>query len=94
MLRLVLIADDLTGAADSGVQFVKKGFTTALLLGGGWPIDAEVLVVDTDSRGDPPEIARAKVHAAASSLPTVEFTYKKMDSTLRGNPGAELCAIM
>jgi uncharacterized protein YgbK (DUF1537 family) len=93
-LRLVLIADDLTGAADSGVQFVKRGFSTALAFGDASPAGAEVLIVDTESRGDAEEVARAKVHAIASSLPPAECIYKKMDSTLRGNVGAELAAIM
>lgn len=94
MAQLALIADDLTGAADSGVQFAKRGFSTVLLLDPRSVSDAEVVIVDTESRADPPEIARAKVHAVASSLPPVELIYKKIDSTLRGNVGAELEAIM
>jgi len=92
--RLALIADDLTGAADSGVQFAKRGFSTALLLNGESVSGTEILVVDTESRTDPPEIARAKVYAAVSTLPPVKLIYKKIDSTLRGNLGAELEAIM
>jgi len=94
MAKLALIADDLTGAADSGVQFAKRGFSTVLLVDRGSVGEAEVVIVDTESRADPPEIARAKVHAAASSLPPVELIYKKIDSTLRGNVGGELEAIM
>jgi len=94
MARLALIADDLTGAADSGVQFAQRGLSTVLVLECGLVSDAEVVIVDTESRAVPPEIARAKVHAAVSSLPTVEYIYKKIDSTLRGNPGIELEATM
>jgi len=94
MARLALIADDLTGAADSGVQFSQRGFCTELLLDRGSVSDAEVVIVDTESRAAPPDIARAKVHAAAASLPPVQYLYKKIDSTLRGNLGAELEATM
>jgi uncharacterized protein YgbK (DUF1537 family) len=93
-LRLVLIADDLTGAADSGVQFVKRGLSAELALADTPSTDTEVLLIDTESRNDTPEVARAKVQAIAYSLPPVEFIYKKMDSTLRGNVGSELAAIM
>ena len=94
MAKLALIADDLTGAADGGVQFAKRGFSTVMLVDHGSVSDAEVVIVDTESRADPPETARAKVHAAASSLPPVELIYKKIDSMLRGNVGTELEAIM
>lgn len=94
MAKLALIADDLTGAADSGVQFAKRGFSTVLLVDREPVGDAEVVIVDTETRADPPQIARAKVHDAASSLPSVELIYKKIDSTLRGNVGVELEAIM
>ncbi|MEA3346424.1 MAG: four-carbon acid sugar kinase family protein, partial [Chloroflexota bacterium] len=94
MVKFALIADDLTGAADSGVQFAKRGLSTALLMDSGSISDAEVVIVDTESRADLPKIARAKVHTAISALPPVEFIYKKIDSTLRGNIGTELEAIM
>ena len=98
MVRLALIADDLTGAADSGVQFAKRGISAILLVdaeaGGNTACRVEALIVNTDSRADPHAIARAKLLAIASSLPSVEFIYKKIDSTLRGNVGVELDAIM
>jgi uncharacterized protein YgbK (DUF1537 family) len=94
MVELALIADDLTGAADSGVQFVKRGRRTALLLEQGLVGDAEVVVVDTESRADTAGVARDKVHSVASSLRHARFIYKKIDSTLRGNLGAELEAVM
>jgi len=94
MTKLVLIADDLTGAADSGIQFAKRGLSTMLLIDYREHINAEVLILDTESRGLSPSDAYANVHSMASALPPVEFIYKKVDSTLRGNIGAELEAIM
>ena len=95
-----MIADDLTGASDTGVQFRKWGLSVEVLIG----VDAlrnasrraEIIVVDTESRTDPPETAYAKVREAADMLVSlgVEQIYKKVDSTLRGNIGAELDAVM
>ena len=94
MAKLVLIADDLTGAADSGIQFAKRGLSTVLLLEPGTHSDAEVIVLDTESRADSPTVARAKLRSMTLSISYTDFIYKKIDSTLRGNIGIELEAIM
>lgn len=99
-MKLGVIADDLTGAADTGVQFRKWGFSVGVQIGldalGSGPQRAEIIVVDTESRFDPPEEAYAKVREAAENLVSagVDRIYKKVDSTLRGNLGAELDAAM
>ncbi|MBB6284664.1 four-carbon acid sugar kinase family protein [Geobacillus subterraneus] len=98
MDKLTIIADDLTGASDSGVQFARKGLTTQVLfdrteLSRGR--EAEVVVVDTDSRALPAPDAYQKVRGIAQTLGEMGYThvYKKIDSTLRGNIGAEIDAI-
>ena len=104
MPKLVIIADDLTGANDAGVQFAKYGMKVQVMLGdtlGSSEEDAvEVLVRDTDSRAVPPELAFARVQAASRLVRQTAGTgvlpviFKKVDSTLRGNLGPEIDAAM
>jgi uncharacterized protein YgbK (DUF1537 family) len=99
-IRLGVIADDLTGANDTGVQFARKGARTIVPL--EWhdlaslERGADVLVLCTDSRALPKEVAaqRARVAAQALRKARAETIYKKIDSTFRGNIGAELEAIL
>ncbi|TVY10863.1 hypothetical protein FPZ49_06685 [Paenibacillus cremeus] len=100
MQRLAIIADDLTGASDSGVQFARKGLRTQVVF--DWKaLDAEsagwdTIVVDTDSRSVPGEAAYGSVRSAAETLKQQKYDwiYKKLDSTLRGNLGQEIDAVM
>jgi len=95
-----VIADDFTGACDVGVQFEKYGMETAVLTDTGKLEDLEgkfdILVIDTESRNVSPEIAYRKVRDTLKTLEKigVELLYKKIDSTLRGNIGAELNAVI
>ncbi len=92
MVRLAIIADDLTGAMDTGLQCSKHGLEAVVSWGGRAVPDVEVLVLDTDSRAAPTSEAvrrlRRAAHAAADRL-----LYKKVDSTMRGNIGYELRAL-
>ena len=91
-MRIAVIADDLTGALDTGVQFTQWGYTTQLV---DSPEDAtaEVIIINTDTRNKPQEEAYKKTYAVAEKL-DVDLVYKKTDSTLRGNPGPEIQAIL
>ncbi|MCA0756293.1 four-carbon acid sugar kinase family protein [Paenibacillus sp. N4] len=99
MRQIAIIADDLTGASDSGVQFARKGFGTQVI----FHIDhfsegiehLEVIVLDTDSRSIAANAAYERAAEAAARARKLDFQhiYKKMDSTLRGNLGAELDAV-
>lgn len=96
---MVVIADDLTGANDTGVQFARQGLATEVLLEGtalNPASDAAVTVVDTNSRAIPAEEAYKKVQTIAAQAQQGGFRhyYKKLDSTLRGNVGIELKAIL
>lgn len=106
--RALLIADDLTGALDTGHSFAGRGRSVTAILAdadGGDPIDgcdpidlsdppdADVLVVDTDSRAVPPAVAARRVRRAMERY-TATVTYKKIDSTLRGNVAAEVDAAL
>jgi uncharacterized protein YgbK (DUF1537 family) len=99
----LLIADDLTGGADAGAQFTKRGLRTLLISVRDNPridfseyINREVLVVNTDSRGLSPEKAFSLVSSLIKGYNKELFpvVYKKIDSTLRGNIGYEIDAIL
>ena len=94
MFTFAIIADDLTGSLDTGLQFRKKGFTTLVPLQAKI-IDqpAEVLVINTNSRNLSGKIAYQKVYRVAQGL-KAKFLYKKIDSTMRGNVGREALAIL
>ena len=91
--RFGIIADDLTGAMDTGVGFAKIGLDTIVSFGDRIRQPATVVVVSTDSRADDPETAYRKTRREASKFPGL-YVYKKIDSTLRGNIGTELRALM
>lgn len=98
-MKIIVIADDFTGANDTGVQLAKKGARTEVML---TPLQkpsrrADVLVINTESRAQTPQQAADAVRAAldpwCSSHPQ-PLIYKKIDSTFRGNVGAEVEAAM
>jgi uncharacterized protein YgbK (DUF1537 family) len=100
MMKLCVIADDLTGANDTGIQFAKHGLSTIVVLGTDM-LDrtadrADVIVVNTDTRWRSAATAYKRVRHVTEMLDSVgvSWVYKKMDSTLRGNIGAELDAVM
>src|SRR4030042_2078172 len=101
--RCFLIADDLTGGADAGAQFAKRALNTLLVLyNENERINfskytcQDVLVVNTDSRGLSPEKASSLLSNLFRNYKKEIFPiiYKKIDSTLRGNIGYEIDAIL
>lgn len=98
--RFGVIADDFTGANDTGAQFEKYGLTTIVLTDPakiqGITLKPQVLVIDTESRADSQKLASKKSREAALALKlaNVKLMYKKIDSTLRGNIGIEIDVIM
>ena len=91
--RLGIVADDLTGAMDSSGHFAAMGLSTEVVLDPRYAPDSDVVVITTNSRADPPDVAREAVRRAVRRLPG-RTVYKKIDSTLRGNIGVELRAAM
>jgi uncharacterized protein YgbK (DUF1537 family) len=92
MTDWLIIADDLTGAADCGSAFVRHGLDAVVSWGDIDP-DASILAVDADSRHLPAGAAAAcQVAALAAHWRPGMRLYKKIDSTLRGQPAAELAA--
>jgi uncharacterized protein YgbK (DUF1537 family) len=95
-LRWAMLADDVTGGCDAGVQFSLRGAATQVYLElPQQPVTAQVSVLVTHSRGDAAEVASRKVRQACDWIASLgaKLCYKKIDSTLQGNVGAELEAI-
>ena len=105
MVELMIIADDFTGALDSGVHFAERGIRTRVIVSmeddRSWEEglrsgETTVLVVDAETRHATPEQAGRKVHAVVSDCKKagIPYIYKKTDSALRGNIGSELEAAL
>lgn len=96
--QVLVIADDLSGGADSGVQFARPGRPSLLLLNPDYRLDDakqySARVLDTESRSLAAADAAAHVTRCCPPEPDAQYIYKKIDSTLRGNIGAELEALM
>lgn len=100
--QLAVVADDLTGAGDTGGAFARHGLATVVSLGYGRTPPCDVLVVTTESRDLDAETAAHRAGRAAEDLlaqaaedmDLPAWLYKKVDSTLRGHPAAELHAFM
>ncbi|MDP9350466.1 MAG: hypothetical protein M3P51_02835 [Chloroflexota bacterium] len=99
MERIAVIADDLTGASDTGVQLARRGADVRVRLslsGRGATLPPNIVVLDTDTRAVLAAAAYETVSEATRTLRAEGYTrlYKKLDSTLRGNVGAELDAVL
>jgi uncharacterized protein YgbK (DUF1537 family) len=95
---LALLADDLTGALDSGAGFARTGLRTVLPFSGD-PRDAagaDVVLLSTETRDASAEEAYRAARAAAERVRQagIKRVYKKIDSVLRGQPGPELAAVL
>lgn len=99
MILLLIIADDFTGALDTGVQFAAHGIRTRVVVDADVDFtsqEVKVLVVDTETRHLPAAEAYdvvAKLTRRAKCA-GISYIYKKTDSALRGNIGAELAAVL
>ena len=101
MVKLLMIADDFTGALDTGVQFAVRGARTCVATDPAYDFsqakaEVQVLVLDAETRHLRPEEAYRVVFRAVGDALRAGFTYvyKKTDSALRGNVGAELAAVL
>ena len=96
MNRYLIIADDFTGANDTGVQLTKRGIETHVVLDGkNINNDSISYVLDTESRGLSEEKAYESLKEHVDGIFDHEFdlVYKKIDSTIRGNITSELKAV-
>jgi uncharacterized protein YgbK (DUF1537 family) len=99
--RVLIVADDLTGAMDSAGPFATRGVETWVV---AVPMrcdpaslnSARVVSVNTDTRHLPGPQAVARVNEIVRHLGAGGFdiVVKKIDSTLRGNVVAESLALL
>ncbi|MET4702840.1 four-carbon acid sugar kinase family protein [Frigoribacterium sp. UYMn621] len=95
LLSAGIVADDLTGAGDSAVQFASLGWQTRLTLGEPVAITAtpgSVLAVVTDSRSLPTDAARIRTTDAVMALmgAGIDRLFVKIDSTMRGSVDSQV----
>jgi len=95
MNKMAIIADDLSGANDAGSQALLSGYSccslnykSKLKIPGG----IEIPIINSSSRMLPKIKAYIRTKSIAGALFSYELLYKKTDSTLRGNIGAEIDA--
>ncbi|MGC4033173.1 MAG: four-carbon acid sugar kinase family protein [Tepidisphaeraceae bacterium] len=96
MPRLLVIADDLTGAAEIGGLATRFGLSTQLLrTAAPPPTSCDCVVYDTDSRLLPANKAAEKTaaFALAAKAGAFDLVFKKTDSVLRGEPFVEIAAV-
>lgn len=102
MSRIIMVADDLTGANANGSLLANKGFSAATCLNESlWDAqyfsDFDAVTLNTDSRLIPEKMAWQKVYEGFRLLLTdssPKVLAKRIDSTLRGNLGAEIDAAL
>ncbi|RKL63833.1 four-carbon acid sugar kinase family protein [Thermoanaerobacteraceae bacterium SP2] len=100
MEKLCIIADDLTGATDTGVQFSKFGISTAVVFNyltiKDLTFDFDIVSINAGTRNINREVAYSRVKDIVRTLRDMNFKlyYKKIDSTLRGQPDVEIEAMM
>ncbi len=96
-MKLLILADDFTGAMDTGVQLSKKHIKT--LVSPGIPTDfhlsedCQVFVINTGLRHASMDYAYKTMETLLHTWVRPDTTvYIKTDSALRGNVAAYLCA--
>lgn len=101
MITLLIIADDFTGALDTGVQFASSGAVVRVVTDIRYDYkqaddSVQVLVMDAETRHLESWEAYEVVWEITKRAMTcgIPYIYKKTDSALRGNIGSELTALL
>lgn len=104
MERILVVADDFTGANDVGAMFARRGCLAEVMLSDAMhPLSSQSSpavqpprIINTDSRAVVSGIAAERVMAALQRQQSwqPDWVFKKIDSTLRGNIGAEVAAAL
>lgn len=96
-MEILVVADDFTGANDTGVQFFHRGLAVDIVFNSEEiaTSNADVVVINTNSRSFLIENAQEEISQVFNNIKERELQiYKKVDSTLRGNIGGELEACL
>lgn len=100
MKNLCIIADDLTGSTDTGVQFSKCGHRTFVVFDHKFLKDInrnyQIISINSESRNmnDKDAYERVKEITRITKNEGYNSFYKKIDSTMRGHPGIEIEAML
>ena len=97
MSRLVIVADDLTGALDSAARFVPAYGPIGVFWSPGGVTDRpafDVGALDAGTRDLEPDIALRAIAQFAPLLKHGGIAFKKIDSLLRGHVRLELLACL
>jgi uncharacterized protein YgbK (DUF1537 family) len=96
--RWLIVADDLTGAADSAIAFAKRRLPACVAWGeprAGERADPVAFAFDADTRRlEPSAAARRHQDVLRRLLDPHARVFKKIDSTLRGHPAEEIGAML
>jgi len=102
-MKILLIADDLTGALDSSAAFAARGLRVVCALAPGFVQgavrqDPDVLAVTTNSRETNEDQAAARVVQVLEALGSTPewrgaILFKKIDSRLKGHVSAEVAQL-
>jgi uncharacterized protein YgbK (DUF1537 family) len=96
--RVLLLADDLTGACDSSLAFVKAGLSVSVSLSAAqWAqskTTPDVLALTTETRNlSACEAEQRLLQLGILAEFHSSLLFKKVDSAGRGNPGLEILAV-
>jgi uncharacterized protein YgbK (DUF1537 family) len=93
---IAVLADDLSGAAEIAAVGWRLGLKAQVSTAFSSSAEADLLVVDTDTRSATRTAAQARIEDLTRSLrsPAVQWIYKKVDSVLRGHVATELEVMM
>lgn len=91
MPRVLVLGDDLTGSNATGALFARFGMRTVSVSAPlrEAPPEVDALVVNLGTRHATPERAREVLRAVLDAVPAARLLVKRVDTTLRGNVGAE-----
>ncbi|MCG5051794.1 MAG: hypothetical protein KA712_02435 [Myxococcales bacterium] len=97
--RVGIVADDLTGAIDAASAFMARHYRARILRLGvrpSEPVRVPVAAFDTDSRACDSVEAWGRLQEATShpAIRKADVLFKKIDSTLRGQPARETADVL
>jgi uncharacterized protein YgbK (DUF1537 family) len=98
MRKILILADDLSGAADCANACMSSGLSALVSFNEvEHHFETEVLSIDCDTRHLSPTEAAARITRVMQSShlrPSDRILFKKIDSTLRGNIASELQTLL
>lgn len=94
-----VVADDTTGANDIGIMFSNNQYSAKIATFRediNLEVDSNVIIIDTDSRLDSPDVSYEKVYKATKTLQNMgcSLYFNKTCSVFRGNIGKEFDAML